>query len=123
MSNVTQPRGGIPIGQVRIGAQAYQVELNPEFNRFFETLVRRVGGTVGMDLAELLQLATEPVPQSTVGQEAMRAAEELRHEVESLRSSNTALLQMLDELRNQITEQPSIQPLAARVQQIEDRLA
>lgn len=123
MSSVTQPRGGIAIGQVRIGAQAYQVDLNPEFNRFFETLVRRVGGAVGMDFSELLQLATEPVPQSTAGHDAMRAAEELRHEVESLRSSNTALLQMVDELRNQITEQPSIQPLAARVQQIEDRLA
>lgn len=123
MSSVTQPRGGIPIGQVRIAGASYQVDLNPEFNRFFETLVRRIGGAVGMDVTELLQLAVEPVPQSTAGQEAMRAAEEIRHEVESLRTSNQALVQQVEELRHQITEQPSIQPLTARVQQIEDRLA
>lgn len=123
MSGVTQPRGGIPIGQVRIGALSYQVDLNPEFNRFFETLVRRVGGAVGMDVAELLQLATEPVMQSAAGQDALRAAEELRHEVEALRTSNQALAQQVEELRHQITEQPSIQPLAAMVQEIKDRLA
>lgn len=123
MSNITQPRGSIPIGLVRIGAQAYPVDLNPEFNRFFETLVRRIGGAVGMDVNELLQLALEPVSQGTAGQEAMRATEELRHEVEALRSSNQSLAQQVEEIRNQITEQPSIQPLAAMVQEIKDRLA
>jgi methyl coenzyme M reductase subunit C-like uncharacterized protein (methanogenesis marker protein 7) len=123
MSNITQPRGSIPIGLVRVGGAEYQVSLNPEFNRFFETLVRRVGGSVGMDVSELLQIALEPVSQGTAGQEAMRATEELRHEVEALRSSNQSLSQQLEELRNQITEQPSIQPIAAMVQEIKDRLA
>ena len=122
MSSVTQPRGGIPIASVTVSGQRYDCVTNAEFVRFFETLLRRIGGTVGMDFAELLQLALEPVSRDPSAQEALRAVDELRNELESVRATSAGLMARLDELLSQIEAQPNIQPLANRITQIEDRL-
>ena len=122
MSSVTQPRGGIPIASVTVSGQRYDCVTNAEFVRFFETLLRRIGGTVGMDFAELLQLALEPISRDTGAQEALRAVDELRNELESVRATSAGLMARLDELLSQIEAQPNIQPLANRITQIEDRL-
>ena len=53
MSSVTQPRGGIPIATVTIAGQRYECATNPEFVRFFETLIQRVGGPVGTGTDDL----------------------------------------------------------------------
>jgi len=45
MSNVTQPREDIPIGFVTIGGQRFDCATNPEFVKFFSTLLGRAGGT------------------------------------------------------------------------------
>ena len=50
MPNVTAPRVGVSIGTVVIGAQRYEVATHPEFVRFFESLVARVGGPTGSDV-------------------------------------------------------------------------
>ena len=122
MSSVTQPRGGIPIASVTVSGQRYDCVTNAEFVRFFEMLLRRIGGTVGMDTDELLQLAIEPVSRDTSAQEALRAVDELRNELESVRATSAGLMARLDELLSQIEAQPNIQPLANRITQIEDRL-
>ena len=122
MSSVTQPRGGIPIASVTVSGQRYDCVTNAEFVRFFETLLRRIGGTVGMDFAELLQLALEPVSRDPSAQEALRAVDEFRNELESVRATSAGLMARLDELMSQIEAQPNIQPLANRITQIEDRL-
>jgi hypothetical protein len=122
MSSVTQPRGGIPIASVTVSGQRYDCLTNAEFVRFFETLLRRIGGTVGMDFAELLQLALEPVSRDPSAQEALRAVDELRNELESVRATSAGLMARLDELLSQIEAPPNIQPLANRITQIEDRL-
>ena len=122
MSSVTQPRSSIPIASVTIAGQRYECATNPEFVRFFEMLIRRIGGTVGMNTDELLQLALEPISRDPSAQEALRAVDELRNELESVRATSTGLLARLDELLSQIEAQPNIQPLANRISQIEDRL-
>ncbi|MEI6282729.1 MAG: hypothetical protein WCP82_08455 [Alphaproteobacteria bacterium] len=47
MTNVTQPRSGIPVGLVSIAGQMAEVELHPEFRRFFESIYNRIGGATG----------------------------------------------------------------------------
>ena len=47
MTIVTQPRSGIPIGLVSVDGKTQEVELHPEFRRFFESIFYRVGGATG----------------------------------------------------------------------------
>lgn len=47
MTTVTQPRSGIPIGLISIAGQTQEVELHPEFRRFFESIFNRIGGVTG----------------------------------------------------------------------------
>ena len=47
MTTVTQPRSGIPIGLISISGEKQEVELHPEFRRFFESIFDRIGGATG----------------------------------------------------------------------------
>lgn len=47
MSTVTPPRAGVPIGTVAIQGREFSVATHPEFVRFFESLITRVGGVTG----------------------------------------------------------------------------
>lgn len=47
MTTVTQPRSGVPIGLVSVDGQKQEVELHPEFRRFFESIFNRIGGVTG----------------------------------------------------------------------------
>lgn len=47
MSTVTQPKSVVPIGYLMMGGKRLDVSISPEFNRFFDTVVRRLGGTSG----------------------------------------------------------------------------
>lgn len=50
---VTQPRSGIPIGTVQVAGRETAVATHPEFVRFFESLVARIGGVAGPSNADL----------------------------------------------------------------------
>lgn len=54
MTVVSQPIAQTPIGTVVIGGRPYQVETNPEFIRFFGSLVGRVGGATGPGTVEIV---------------------------------------------------------------------
>jgi hypothetical protein len=47
MSILTRPQGRIPIGHVVIGGQRLAVELDLEWDRYFQVLTERAGGVVG----------------------------------------------------------------------------
>jgi hypothetical protein len=51
--NVASPRNGIPIGTVRIGGQTVAVDVHPEYLRWFDSLVFRLGGTTGTTTTDL----------------------------------------------------------------------
>ena len=42
--SITQPKNSVPIGQFMAGGKRVDVNVTPEFNRFFYDLVRRLGG-------------------------------------------------------------------------------
>lgn len=51
--NVASPRNGIPIGVARIGGQTVYVDVHPEYLRWFDSLVFRLGGTTGSTTTDL----------------------------------------------------------------------
>lgn len=51
--NVASPRNGIPIGVARIGGQTVYVDVHPEYLRWFDSLVFRLGGTTGVTTTDL----------------------------------------------------------------------
>lgn len=53
MANITAPRNGIPIGWAMVGGQKVQVEVHPEYLRWFESLTGRVGGVTGAGTNDL----------------------------------------------------------------------
>ena len=53
MANVTAPRNGIPIGWANVAGQRVAVEIHPEYLRYFESLMTRVGGVTGSGTEDL----------------------------------------------------------------------
>lgn len=53
MAVVTQPRVGIPIGTVTIQGRVYDVPTHPEWVRFFESALDRIGGPTGSSSNDL----------------------------------------------------------------------
>ena len=53
MANVTAPRNGIPIGWATVAGQRVAVEIHPEYLRYFEALMTRVGGVTGAGTDDL----------------------------------------------------------------------
>ena len=53
MANITAPRNGIPIGWAMVGGQKVQIEVHPEYLRWFESLTGRVGGVTGAGTNDL----------------------------------------------------------------------
>lgn len=59
MTTLTQPRGQIAIGWAVVAGQRVPVICDPEWVRFFSTLVDRAGGTTGVSTTELVESAYE----------------------------------------------------------------
>jgi len=53
MASLTAPRNGIPIGTAIINGVQVQVEVHPEYLRWFESLTGRVGGVSGASTNDL----------------------------------------------------------------------
>lgn len=53
MANITAPRNGIPIGWANVAGQRVAVEIHPEYLRYFESLMARVGGVTGAGTEDL----------------------------------------------------------------------
>lgn len=120
--NLTPPMSSIPIGTAVFNGQRIDVQQHPEFVRFFFDLFARVGGVRGMTVEELLALLLGEPKTDPRTHEALRAVDELRIELDSLRSSNQKLSALVEELAGQIEPAPSLRPIEQRVKQIEDRL-
>jgi hypothetical protein len=54
MTIVTVPIQSVPIGSVTVGGQKYDVATHPEFVRFFDSMLRRVGGPTGVGTNDLV---------------------------------------------------------------------
>lgn len=54
MTIVTVPIQSVPIGSVTVGGQRYDVATHPEFVRFFDAMLRRVGGPTGAGTNDLV---------------------------------------------------------------------
>lgn len=139
---LTATSARIPIGWATINGQRVPVTVDQEWARAFEDLQLRVGGTVAMSNVELAEMAMNPPraidPQAA---EALRAIDELRNELASTRAHLDGVLRLIDTLSaemagarapifpevqaliEELTTRPTDSALAARVQQIEDRLA
>jgi hypothetical protein len=122
MSTVTQPRTGVPIGVATVSGKPLEIELHPEYLRFFTSLVQRIGGVASMSNAELAQLVSEPIKQDARTDDAIRAIDELRNELASLRASCDQLRGLLDEQASAIMGLRPTDDLRARVETIEGRL-
>ncbi len=128
-TTITTPKATIPIGIVTLpSGQRLEVQQHPEMVRYFFDLVRRVGGTTALTNTDLEAMAQALIDAGAVplsspeAQEALRGVEELRQELASLRGEADRIRGEVDELRAQIEVAPTLQPLAQRVQQIEDRI-
>lgn len=73
MSTVTQPKSVIPIGYLMMGGKKLDVSISPEFNRFFDTLVRRIGGTSGDSTDEIQSVAQEALFRASAAGVAAQA--------------------------------------------------
>ena len=125
---LTPPTARIPVGLVQINGRQLEVQQHPEFVRFFFDLFARVGSTAALsntELEEMAQALIDAGPQvnsSIEAQEALRAVDELRNEMDGLRSSNQRLVGLVEQLTAQIEQGPSLRPFEQRITQIEDRL-
>lgn len=125
---ITPPTARIPIGLAMVNGREVEVRQHPEFVRFFFDLFARVGRADALSNTELAQISqalidATPQPISSIdAQEALRAVDELRNELASIRGENDRLRREVDDIRGQLESAPSFQPLASRVQQIEERL-
>ena len=121
MTTVTQPRSGIPIGLLSIDGKTQEVELHPEFRRFFESMFNRVGGTTGAGsndfaLSQFEDAGTEEtkaalaaakdefgqIPPSSMS--AAQPDEIDNAEIASLRAEVDALRQIVQALQQGITQ-------------------
>ena len=55
--SITQPKNSVPIGQFTAGGKRVDVNVTPEFNRFFDSLVRRLGGPGGVGVGNVQETA------------------------------------------------------------------
>lgn len=55
--SITQPKASVPIGQFMAGGKRVDVTTSPEFNRFFDALVRRLGGPGGSGVPSVQETA------------------------------------------------------------------
>lgn len=127
-TTLTTPKNNVPVGRVTIQGQTFDVEQHPEFVRFFFDLFRRTGGNTAPTNNDLsTHIATldseAQMPRSdTVSQEAMRAVDELRNEISSMRSDCDSLRGQLADVEAQFAGLRSVADLRSRVEQLEDRL-
>lgn len=127
MSTLTIPKANIPVGSVTIQGQQFQVALNPEFTRFFFDLSRRVGGTSAMTNGDLsnnidaLDADAQISRSDPLAQDAMRAVDELRNEVSSLRNDCDMLRSQIADRDAELAGLRSVSDLRQRIEQLEDR--
>jgi len=112
-TTLTVPKSNIPIGTVVIGGATFEVPQHPEFVRFFSDLARRTGGVTAPTNTELSSgvadvassVATldneDAAPRSNPeAREALRAVDELRNELASLRGDNDGLRRRIEQLED-----------------------
>ena len=127
-TTLTIPKENVPIGRVTVGGVDIDVVQSPEFVRFFFDLARRVGGTkapTNNDLSghvatldsEALMARSDPDAQ-----DALRAVDELRNEVASLRSDCDGLRSQIADRDAELAGLRSLSDLRSTVEQILDRL-
>jgi hypothetical protein len=134
----------VPIGYVTLNGTSVPVAMDAQWTRVFDELITRVGGVVAMSNDELSELALSALNGAdSRSADAMRAVEELRIEMASLRGALDeerarveSLAAELAGLRNPPPERPDVmamleelsmrpmpdQSIAARVQALEDFL-
>jgi hypothetical protein len=123
MSAITPPKAQIPVGLVVISDREYEVRQHPEFVRFFFDLFRRVGGTNGTSSDELLDLAFFDPPRDPQVADAVRGLEEMRIQLDGLRSDYDNLRRLVGEQEAELQTLRGADQLRNRVEQLEDRLA
>ena len=127
-TTLTIPKANVPIGRVTIGGIDYDVAQHPEFVRLFFDFARRVGGTTAPTNNELsghvetLDSDAQMSRSDPSAQEALRAVDELRNEIASLRSDCDGLRSQIADRDSELAGLRSLSDLRSTVEQILDRL-
>jgi hypothetical protein len=120
MASVNLPQGNVFFGWADFQGRRLPVTISMEWMRVFYDLVARVGGATGSPVSDDA-IAEAMMPRGDSGAEAMRAIDDLRHELASTRGDLRAALSRIEDLEAQAESRPSYD-LRARVEEIEGRL-
>lgn len=123
-TNFVMPRIDVPIGRT-VGELVY---FDANFLRsFLQKLSDRIGGDVALSNKELADIAdqinADALDQRSdpIAQEALRAVDELRNEVASIRSAFDELRGLLGEHEARIAGIRTTSDMRSRLEQLEDR--
>lgn len=123
MQSVALPQARIALGWVMVNGVNTPVTIDQEWMRALFNLVQRSGGVSGDEgLGEFVSLLFGSPQTDPAAQEAIRAVDELRHEVASARNDLQTLRGLVEELSAAAAAPTTAHDLRARVQEIEDRL-
>lgn len=127
MSTLTIPKSTIPIGTFTFQGQTVSIPASSEYARFFFDLARRVGGVSALSNGDLsdnidaLDADAQFSRSDPLAQDAMRAVDELRQTVSSLRNDCDMLRSQIADRDAELAGLRSIPDLRQRVEQLEDR--
>lgn len=124
MNPLALPQARIPMGWAMVGGQRVPVEIAPEWMRALDGLLDRSGGISGStNFSQYINQFFDAPPMDAGAQEALRAVDELRHELAFARGSVDVLRALVDDQAQALAELRAVGDLRNRLEQLEDRLA
>jgi HAMP domain-containing protein len=115
--NVNQPLASTPIGWVEVDGKRFPVATHPEFVRFFDSMLVRVGGTSGPSTPDLVLAQFEDAGIEETKALLSTGLDELRQSAD-----NAALREAIAAPPDQILVselREELQALAARIEALE----
>lgn len=98
--------------------------LTPEAYRSLQGLLERVGGASGAEsFSEYISIFFDDRPISAEVQESIRAIDELRSELASVRGQNAELAGLIEEQGSELAEMRSASDLLTRLEVVEAAIA
>lgn len=120
MTPLTIPQARIPLGWAMVQGQRVPVEIDIEWMRYLAALVERSGGINGdTNFIEYINQLFDAPPIDSGLQEALRAVDELRNALSSVRSDANAVRAAYDELAAALAGVRHVADLRNRLDDIE----
>lgn len=117
------PQARIPLGWVLLRGERVPVEIDIEWMRALIDLQTASGGgsTGAASLTEILPILFGQPQSSPEAQEALRAVDELRHELASTRTELQSLRGLIDDQAAELAGLRGLADLRSRIETLEDR--